>query len=83
MEQASRRLSIDSEEVILVKGANRPPTVRRLPALGQIALAVPVAARVVGQLLANTTPPWRRAILFVVLADALIGAVEAIQSPSI
>lgn len=66
-----------------MKNPNRPPTVRRLPVLGQIALAVPVAARVVGQLLANSTPPWRRAMLVVVLADALIGAVEAVQAPSI
>lgn len=52
-----------------------------LTMIGQIALAVPVAARVLGQLLAPTTPPWRRAVLVVVLAEAVIGAVETVQAP--
>jgi hypothetical protein len=50
--------------------------------VGECAVRVPLAGRVLSQLLDPTTPPWRRAVLMVVLFDAVAGAIEAVQQPS-
>lgn len=51
-------------------------------ALGEAAIRVPLAGRVVAQLLDPATPPWRRAMLLVVAADAVIGMIETVHQPA-
>lgn len=49
---------------------------------GECAVRVPVASRVVSQLLDPTTPAWRRAMLLVVLAEAALSMYESVQQPT-
>lgn len=51
-------------------------------ALGEAAIRVPLAGRIVAQLLDPATPPWRRAMLLVVAADAVIGMIETVHQPA-
>lgn len=58
----------------------RSPATRRLSALGQIALIVPVATRVLAQVVNPTVHPARKLLAVVVLAEAVIGSIDGLAS---
>jgi len=53
---------------------------RHLARLGQVALIVPIATRVLTQLVNPTVHPVRKVLAVVVLAEAVIGSVEGVAS---
>ena len=50
-------------------------------AVGIVLLNIPLAARVVGQLVSPAVHPARKILLAAVLVDGVLAAIEAIQSP--
>lgn len=50
-------------------------------AVGIVLLNIPLAARVIGQLVSPAVHPARKVLLAAVLVDGVLAAIEAIQSP--
>lgn len=55
-------------------------TKNRLTALGQIALVVPIATRVLAQVVNPTVHPARKLLAVIVLAEAVIGSIDRMAS---